>query len=57
MGRSVNSGPVNTIEDKAAIIEKLDQITDCNEFIQLIKNKQVKVLEEAGIEDVNCQKI
>ena len=49
--------PINTIEDKAATIEQLNRRVPCDKFVHLSKDEQVKVLREAGIEDVNCQQI
>ena len=49
--------PINTIEDKAATVKQLNYSVPCDNFMQLSKDEQVKVLREAGIEDVNCQQI
>ena len=49
--------PINAIEDKAATIKQLDRRVSCENFIQLRKDEQVKVLRDVGIEDVNCQQI
>ena len=49
--------PINTIEDKAATIERLDRIAPCHKFIQLSKVGQVRVLRDVGIESFNCQRI
>ena len=47
---------VNTIEeDKADIIQQLIRKVSCAKFIQLSKDEQVKVLRDAGIEDINCK--
>ena len=48
---------VNTIQDKATTIKQLDRIAPFDKFIQLSKDEQVKVLRDAGIEDVNSQPI
>ena len=47
--------PINTIGDKADAIERLDSSIACNQFVHLSKDDQLKVLREAGIEDVNCK--
>ena len=49
--------PVNTIQDKAAIIKQLDRIVPCEKFIQLSEDEQAKVLRDARIEDVDCKKV
>ena len=48
---------VNTIGDKADIIEQLSRKTSCDKFVHLSKDQQVKILGEVGIEDVNCKQI
>ena len=48
---------INTIEDKADTIEQLNRQVSCNKFIQLSKDEQVKVLKDAGIEDINCKQV
>ena len=49
--------PINAIEDKAETIKQLDRCVSCENFIQLRKDEQVKVLRDVGIEDVHCQQI
>ena len=49
--------PINTIEDKAAAIELLNNSVPCDNFMQLSQDELVKVLRDVGIEDVNCQQI
>ena len=46
--------PINAIEDKA---DQLSSIVHSDKFIQLSKDKQLKVLRDVGIEDVYCQQI
>ena len=46
----------NTIEDKVDTIQRLNKVP-CDKFIHLNKDKQVKVLRDAGIEDMNCKQI
>ena len=48
---------INTIEDKTDIIQQLNRKVSCDKFIHLCKDEQVKVLKDAGIEDVNCKQI
>ena len=48
---------VNIIGDKADITEQLNKKTSCDKFVHLSKDEQVKILGEAGIEDVNCKQI
>ena len=48
---------INTIEDKADIIQQLNSSTECNKFIHLSKDEQVKVLRDAGIEGMTCKQI
>ena len=47
---------INTIEDKVDIIQRLNEVP-CDIFIHLSKDKQVKELRDAGIEDANCKQI
>ena len=47
---------INTIEDKVDIIQQLEEVP-CDKFIHLSKDKQVEVLRDAGIEDVNCKQV
>ena len=47
---------VNTIEDKVDTIQRLTKVP-CDKFIHLSKDMQVKVLRDAGIEDMNCKQI
>ena len=46
---------INTIEDKVDTFQRLK--VPCDKFIHLSKDKQVKVLRDAGIEDMNCKQI
>ena len=48
---------VCTIEDKAAIIQRLKSSTSVAKFVHFSKNEQVKVLKDAGIKDINCKQI
>ena len=43
---------INTIKDKADIIQQLDRKVSYSKFIQLNKDEQVKVLTDAEIEDI-----
>ena len=49
--------PINTIEDKATTIKRLNSNVSCDKFIHLSKDEQVKVLRGVGIEDINCKQI
>ena len=48
---------INTIEDKADTIQQLNRRVSCDKFMHLSRDEQVKVLRDAGIEDVNCKQI
>ena len=49
--------PINTIENKADTIQQLSRKISCNKFMHLTKVEQVRVLGDAGIEDINCKGI
>ena len=48
---------INTIKDKADIIQQLNRSIGCKRFVHLSKDEQVKILREVGIEDVSCKQI
>ena len=48
---------INTIEDKTDIIQQLNSSVPSDKFIHLSKDEQVKVLKDAGIEDVDHKQI
>ena len=48
---------INTIGDKTDIIQRLNRKIFCNKFVQLSIDEQVKVLRDAGIEDIDCKQI
>ena len=47
---------INNIDDKVDTIQRLNKVP-CDKFIHLSKDMQVKVLRDAGIEDMNCKRI
>ena len=50
--------PINTIGDKAAIIQRLSENYPCNEFVRLTKDRQARILYRvAGIDDAECNLI
>ena len=48
---------INTIGEKTDIIQQLNSSVPSDKFIHLSKDEQVKVLKDAGIEDVNHKQI
>ena len=50
--------PINTIQGKAGIVQRLNRAFPCNKFIHLSEDKQASVLYRvAGIEDTECDLI
>ena len=48
---------INSIEDKADIIQQLNRKVSCDKFVYLSEDEQVKVLRDVGIEDVHHKQI
>ena len=48
---------INTIEDKTVIVQQLNKTVPCEKFIHFSKDEQVKMLRDAGFDDVSCKQI